>query len=125
MTRINQFHPIAPQPPVTRKAAAPKTETNLDFKEVLRQQSTQPELKFSNHCLKRMEQNDLRINPGQLDKLTVAVNKAALKGAKESCIVMDDRAFIVSISNKTVITVVDGARMKDNVFTNIDSAVII
>ncbi|MDD4343286.1 MAG: flagellar biosynthesis protein, partial [Eubacteriales bacterium] len=40
-------------------------------------------------------------------------------------ILMDDLAFVVSIKNRTVITAVDGNSMKDNVFTNIDSAVII
>ena len=38
---------------------------------------------------------------------------------------MYDLAFVVSIKNRTVITAVDGNSMKDNVFTNIDSAVII
>ena len=126
MNRINQFHPVAPQPPVIRKEPSlTKTGAGLDFKEVLRQQSPQAGIKFSSHCLKRLEQNDLRISPSQLDKLTEAVNRAELKGARESCIVMDDKAFIVSINNKTVITVVDGPRMKDNIFTNIDSAVIL
>jgi len=34
-------------------------------------------------------------------------------------------AFVVSVKNKTVITAMDGASIKDNVFTNIDSAVIV
>jgi len=33
-------------------------------------------------------------------------------------------ALIVSIKNRTVITAVDGQSLKENVFTNIDSAVI-
>ena len=47
------------------------------------------------------------------------------KGAKESLILMDQLALVVSVKNRTVITAVDGASLKDNVFTNIDSAVII
>jgi hypothetical protein len=34
-------------------------------------------------------------------------------------------ALIVNIPNRTVVTALDGASMKDNVFTQIDSAVII
>lgn len=127
MNKINLFHPVAaPQPPATRKdTPIRRTELGMDFREVLRQQTNSAGLKFSSHCIKRLEQNNLHISPQQLDKLTGAVNRAELKGARESCIVMDDMAFIVSINNKTIITVVDGPRMKDSVFTNIDSAVII
>lgn len=58
-------------------------------------------------------------------KLHTAIEKASNKGARESLILMDDLALVVSIKNKTVITAIDGANIKENVFTNIDSAVII
>ena len=51
--------------------------------------------------------------------------KAAAKGARSSLLVMKDVALIVSVTNRTVITAVDGSSLKDNVFTNIDSAVIV
>jgi flagellar operon protein len=54
-----------------------------------------------------------------------ALDKAAAKGAKESLILMQDMAFIVNVKNRTVVTAMDSASMKDNVFTQIDSAVII
>ncbi|HEX3047301.1 MAG TPA: flagellar biosynthesis protein, partial [Bacillota bacterium] len=54
-----------------------------------------------------------------------AVNKAEAKGARESLILMDQMALVVSIKNRTVITAVDNESLKDNVFTNIDSAVIV
>ena len=57
--------------------------------------------------------------------MTDAVNKAAAKGARQSLLVMDNQAFIVSVTNRTVITALDGSSMKENVFTNIDSAVIV
>ena len=37
----------------------------------------------------------------------------------------NDLAFVVSVTNRTVITAMDGSSIKDNVFTNIDSAVIV
>jgi flagellar operon protein len=37
----------------------------------------------------------------------------------------DKAALVVSIKNRTVITAVDPGSLKDNVFTNIDSAVIV
>jgi flagellar operon protein len=53
------------------------------------------------------------------------VEKAAAKGAKESLVLVDEAALVVSIKNKTVITAVDKSALKDNVFTNIDSAIIV
>ena len=52
-------------------------------------------------------------------------DKAAAKGSKQSLFVMGDVAMVVSIKNRTVITAVDSQSMKENVFTNIDSAAII
>ena len=60
-----------------------------------------------------------------LKKLDHAVEKIAQKGAKESLIMLNDVALVVSVKNKTVITAMDGASAKDNIFTNIDSAMII
>jgi len=37
---------------------------------------------------------------------------------------LDKLALVVSVRNKTVITAMDEARMKEGVFTNIDSVVI-
>lgn len=65
------------------------------------------------------------MSPQQLTDLEAAVEKVGSKSAKESLILMQDCAFVVSIPNKTVITIIDGESIKDNVFTNIDSAVIV
>ncbi|MNP74933.1 hypothetical protein D3C76_1718910 [compost metagenome] len=53
------------------------------------------------------------------------MDKAAAKGSKESLILMKDLAFIVSVPNRTVVTAMDGNSIKDNVFTQIDSAIVI
>jgi flagellar operon protein len=37
---------------------------------------------------------------------------------------MDDNAMVVSVKNRTVITALTTEQARDNVFTNIDSAVI-
>ena len=47
------------------------------------------------------------------------------KGARDSLVLMQDLALVVSVKNNTVITAVDGESLKENVFTNIDSAVIV
>lgn len=100
--------------------------TGNSFSEILNKQiDTDKELKFSKHAMERLSHRHINISPEKMEKLNSAVEKADLKGSKESLILMDDLAFVVSIKNRTVITAVDGNSMKDNVFTNIDSAVII
>jgi flagellar operon protein len=126
LNRINLYYPLSPEPSsVSRKESnTPQNESGLSFKEVLRQKLPEAGVKFSSHCLKRLEQNNIQVSSQQIEKLNNAVDKAGSKGSQDSCILMDDMAFIVSVNNRTVITVVDGPRMKDSVFTNIDSAVI-
>jgi len=82
-------------------------------------------LKFSNHASKRLEQRGIEIPREQLARISDAVDQAAAKGSKESLILLNDMALIVNIPNRTVVTAMDGGSMKDNVFTKIDSAVII
>lgn len=82
-------------------------------------------LKFSSHAMNRIRERSIPMGGEMMSKLEKAVDTAAQKGAKESLILTSDAAFIVSVKNKTVITVVDRNQMQGNVFTNIDSTVVI
>ncbi len=86
---------------------------------------TPSELKFSAHAVDRMRMRGVMYTPDQLQKIEGAVNKAAAKGSKETLVLTDNSALVVSVKNKTVITVMDKNALKDNVFTNIDSTVVI
>ena len=82
-------------------------------------------LKFSAHAKERLALRNIELSAEDLARIGDAVSKAAAKGARQSLLVMEDMAFIVSVTNRTVITALDGNSMKENVFTNIDSAVIV
>lgn len=82
-------------------------------------------LKLSQHAFKRMEQRGIELGEDQLQKISLAVDKAAAKGAKETLVLMKDTAFIVSVKNRTIVTAVNGTSLSEGVFTQIDSAVII
>ncbi len=82
-------------------------------------------LKFSQHALDRMQSRGISFKPDDLARLNDAVDKAAKKGSKESLVLMGDNALIVSVKNRTVVTAMDREAMKENVFTNIDSTVIL
>lgn len=103
-----------------------KNQTNIatnSFDTILQQKIN--EVKFSQHAQERLNSRNIKLSVTDLKKLDNAVEKIAQKGAKESLIMLNDVALVVSVKNKTVITAMDGASAKDNIFTNIDSAMII
>ena len=81
-------------------------------------------VQFSGHALQRIERRGIDVGPQTLMRLDEGLSRAAAKGARESVVLVDGTAFVCSVKNKTVITAVDPAHMRDHVFTNIDSAVI-
>lgn len=82
-------------------------------------------LKFSNHAIDRMQARGIRFSPEDLAKFESAMGKAESKGAKNTLLLSDAAAMIVNIKDKTVVTVMDKSNLKENVFTNIDSTVMV
>jgi flagellar operon protein len=121
--------PAQPAPPAgpahgkgatnTERGAAP---AGPSFADTLAQAGQQ--LQFSKHALARVERRGIELDPSTLGRLSQGVQRAASKGSRDSLVLVDGNAFVVSVSNRTVITAVGSEHMKDNVFTNIDSAVI-
>lgn len=85
----------------------------------------QDRLKVSSHAQTRLQSRQIELGKSEWDRVMTGVDKAAAKGAKESLVMVDNVALVVSVKNRTVITAVDKDHLKDNVFTNIDSAVIV
>jgi flagellar operon protein len=92
------------------------------FAEVLR--SKVEGIRFSAHAAQRLLSRNIALTPELVGKLEKAVSGAAVKGARDSLVLTKTCAFIVNIPNRTVITAMDGESLKENIFTNIDSAVI-
>jgi flagellar operon protein len=105
--------PAAPQPAAVKGAS---------FADVLRTQASS--LKFSSHAIQRVERRGIDLGPETLGRLTDGIERAAGKGSRSSVVFVDSTAFVVAVPNRTVITAVDREHMKEQVFTNIDSAVI-
>ena len=109
-----------------QKDAAANDNANISFEEILKQKSIEKSegLKFSKHAGERLEQRNITLSDDQIKRLKDATAKADEKGIKESLMIMDNMAFIVNVKNSTVITAMDQTENKENVFTNIDGAVI-
>ena len=82
-------------------------------------------LKFSAHAQKRLQERNIQFDASDMDKINNAVKTAADKGSKESLLLFNDTALVVSIKNNTVITAVNRDAAGGNVFTNIDSAILV
>ena len=103
------------------------------FDELLRQKLEQagtPETEartvaFSKHAMERAEERGIEVTPTLLDRLTDSVEKAQAKGATNILALDRSRAFIINVPNSRVITTMRQDEMKENVFTNIDGAVIL
>jgi len=103
-----------------------KSEADKDFSNILQEKlNEQTGVKFSKHAEARLKSRNIAISSEKMRQINEAVAKAEKKGVKESLLVMDNMALVVSIKNKTVITAVNSEELKDNVFTNIDGAVIL
>jgi flagellar operon protein len=115
--------PVGPDPRTGSARPAPAT-AGPSFAEVLKQAGGPEPLQFSRHALARVQRRGIELDAATLGRLSEGVQRAAGKGSRDSLVLVDGTAFVVSVSNRTVITAVGSEHMKDNVFTNIDSAVI-
>jgi flagellar operon protein len=131
---IDAVHRLPPIPGVggiertQAPAASGKTQTDSGqtFQAELDQQLEQTgSLNFSAHARSRLLTRSIQLTDQQVARLEYGVEQAAKKGARDSVVMMDNLAFVVSVANRTVVTAVDGATRQGNVFTQIDSAVIV
>jgi flagellar operon protein len=117
-------------PGTTAPSGAPAGRTRpgaggRSFAAVLAEQGrAQQALHFSAHALDRVRRRDISMDAATLARLESGTARVAAKGGREALILVDDTAYVVSVRNSTVITAVGRDQMKDQVFTNIDSAAI-
>lgn len=105
----------------------------LSFQEILQLKSlesrtgtadTAGSLRFSKHALGRLSDRNIELNTEQLERLNDGAKKAQQKGIRDSLVIVDQLAFIVNVPNQTVVTAMDSTATDENIFTNINGAVI-
>ena len=117
----------APQVNPKTAQTAGKAGSSNSFAEMLRDtvQKSSADLTFSKHAIERLGARQIEVSPQLVEKMSDAVDKAGSKGVTEALLLNGDTAFIVNVPNRTVITSMNGGEMKENIFTNIDGAVIL
>lgn len=103
---------------------------NASFEEILEQKfhsadEQVTELKFSKHAAKRLSDRNITLSEEQMSRLEAGAQKSVQKGIKESLVLMDEYAFIVNTKSNTVVTAMQTDHEEENVYTNIDGAVLV
>lgn len=125
--RFTSIEQVAGKYLKTEKSAAAAGKSQISFEEILRRKQSEDvsELKFSKHASMRLEERNISLTMEQNTRLENGVAKASEKGIKDSLVMIDSLAFIVNVPNRTVVTAMDQTEQQDNIFTNIDGAVIV
>jgi flagellar operon protein len=120
---IGSNYPVQPEHKSSVANKPNSTNTN-SFSEVL-QNVQQGGVTFSKHALQRMDARKIDISPELMTRMNTAVKQAKAKGVRDALMMSGNTAFIVNIPSATVVTMMNGGEMKENIFTNIDGAVIL
>ena len=113
-----------------KASASQKLPQGMSFEEILQKQqvqstqTTEP-VKFSKHAANRLSDRKIELTEEQLERLNDGTKKAGQKGIRDSLVLVDQLAFIVNTKSNTVITAMDQTEADENIYTNIDGAVII
>ncbi len=103
------------------RAIEPKS---IDAKAEAKSPAVDP-LKFSQHAEARIRSRAIPWNPALESRIRGGLDTAQAKGSREALILADNIAVIANVKSRTIVTAMDRSQMKEKIFTNIDSAVLV
>lgn len=128
MTVIYNNRPILPLQPATPKQNINQQQgiqPGGSFSDVLQKTLQDKQtVKVSKHAEERLLKRNISLSPEDLKKIGKALDRAETKGIKDALLIMGDKALVANVKNRTIITAATGEDLKDNMFTNIDGAII-
>ncbi len=101
----------------------PSSSSPEEFQKILRQE--EGKLSMSQHAETRIRSREIPWNAAMEKRVMGGIEALEAKGSREALILADDVAFIANIRSKTIVTAMDRTQLKERVFTNIDSAVLV
>ncbi len=116
---------VKPKPGTTAGRKAEKVSGDIAFHQVLDRLQEKKEVVFSAHARERIESRKIELGREDLDRIEEAMDKVKAKGARSSLLMFGEVALLASVTNRTIITAVDGGDDREQIFTGIDSAVIL
>ena len=99
-----------------------------EFKNLLKEEvgkSNQDQgIALSLHAAKRLKERNMNVDSNEFLKLKEAMTKLKGKGGRDSLVITEKGAYIVDVGNNKIVTAMDKESMSENVFTKIDSTLI-
>ncbi len=80
---------------------------------------------FTKHAQARLASRGIELDADDVEELGRAMDQLQKKGSRESLVLLGENAFIVGVSDRKVITALSRQEAIGNIFTNIDSTVVV
>ena len=100
-----------------------ETVQSSSFREILGSQLEEKAVQFSKHATIRLNDRNINLTNDQMERVAGGIGQADEKGIRDSLVLVDDVALVVNVKSRTVITALN--QVTNNVFSNIDGAVIV
>ena len=115
--------------PSSRKVEQSQKGNVDEFKKLLQSEVNHAQaehgISLSTHAAKRLQERNLQMDTSEYFKLKGAMNSLREKGGQDSLVITEKAAYIVDVPNNKIVTAIDKDNMLENVFTKIDSTVIV
>jgi len=121
MANASKVNPVSAEQQIRVKPES-ATAPSVSFHDILGSKIETP-VQFSKHAALRLDSRNINLTGEQIDRVAEGIGKAGEKGIRDSLVLVDDVALVVNVKSRTVITALNQA--VDNVFSNIDGAVIV
>ena len=125
VSKLQAAGKVQAAPAAKQKAGGAEKSSFGEMLQKTREREQTAQINFSKHALARAEERGIELTPVLMDKLAGSVEKAQEKGANTILAFDATQAFIINIPYGRVITTMNGDEMRENVFTNIDGAVLL
>jgi flagellar operon protein len=123
------LNPISPTGPASPKpgpaAPAGKPGAPSEFDKILNGNLAPKSLSLSSHAETRIKSREIPWDAALEKRISGGIDAAEKKGSRETLILAGDVAVIANVKTRTVVTAMDRSQLKEKVFTNIDSAVLV
>ncbi|AUN96987.1 hypothetical protein DOM21_16795 [Bacteriovorax stolpii] len=81
-------------------------------------------IQLSTHAMRRLQERNISIDKDEYTKLQTAMDRLKLKGGQDSLVITGKAAYIVDVPKNTIVTAIDKESIGENVFTKIDSTIL-
>lgn len=109
-----------------KKAQRPPQGKQADFAASLQMEMKKDAgLTISKHAQERLTQRGIQITASRWEQISEKIREAKNMGVKDSLVLLDNAALIVSAKNETVITAMNRREAGTHIFTNINGTILL